>query len=132
MKTSHDQKCADHVETDEIYERRGQWQDHSAIAELRAALHHLREPHDWSLGGMKRHEDRADYYSERRSQRRPAQRQAHRRPDESERDTHELEIYSEPERTLIAHLPVPFRAGNVVDRVSLNPVGRLIFRRAIG
>jgi len=32
----------------------------------------------------------------------------------------------------LVNVTVSLRAGNVVDRVALNPVGRLIFRRAIG
>src|SRR5579871_4213271 len=66
VQSSHYEKCADDVETDEIYQSRRQWEDDSAIAKLRAALDHLRESHDGSLGGMKRHENRSDQDSEDR------------------------------------------------------------------
>jgi hypothetical protein len=114
------QRHVDDIEANEHEQRGEQRDDDAAIAELRARLDHLRQPHFGPLRAVERHEQRAEHDAERAGERRPARRQAHAGPDETDRDREKVEIAEKPERSLAGELRMALALRNVVDRMMLD------------
>ena len=108
------------VEPDVREQRPDECEDDTAIAELRAGLHHLRESEHRSLRRVERHEQRSEEDAENARDDRPAQRQAEGGADEADGHREGLEVSDEPEGALVADFPVTFVLGDVVDRAGLD------------
>ena len=114
------QHLVGHVEG-HVGEQHGEQRDHdAAVAELGPRLDHLGQAEHRSLGGVERHEQRAEADAEHAGQDRPAQGQAQGGADEADRDREVLEVAQEPEHGLLPGLAVPFGVGDPVDRVHLD------------
>ena len=108
------------VEADEREQRADQDDRHAPIAELRPRLDHLRQSELDALRGVEGDEYRAEEDAERTGQRGVSPAEAHRRPDEADRDREEMKVAEEPERHLVDHAPVPFITGDVIDGLRFN------------
>ena len=114
------QHLVGHVEG-HVGEQHGEQRDHdAAVAELGPGLDHLGQAEHRALGGVERHEQRAEPDAEHAGQDRPAQGQAQGGADEADRDREVLEVAQEPEHGLLPDLAVAFGVGDPVDRVHLD------------
>jgi hypothetical protein len=103
-----------------VKQHREQGNHDAAVTELGPGLDHLRQAEHRALGGVEGHEQRAEPDAQRAGQDRPAQRQSHRRADETDRDREVLEVAQEPQHGLLPGLAMPLRVGDPVDRMDLD------------
>ena len=98
----------------------------AVAAELPAALDHLRDAQVWSLGGVQRHEHRAEQVADDEAEHRPAERQpVDGRGERSGDDREQHDVGAEPQREQVAHPPVTLGIRYLADRALLDR-GRVV------
>src|SRR5450631_1366202 len=120
MKALGREHCGYYIVAGHAHEGSEQWHDHSAIAELRTRLDHLRQPHFSALGGVKRLKRRADNNAHDTRQDRVSQRQAETGSNEADRDRKELKVAEKPEQALVPDASMALVLGNEVYRMRFN------------
>ena len=120
MQTLHHQHQVDDVEPGKHKQRRQQHEDHTAIAELRTRLDHLRQAQVRALRTMERHEQGAEHNAQRAGECGPERGQADAWANEADGHGEEGEIAEEPERALTRQFVGALVFRDEVDRMAFD------------